>query len=92
MEDLIEIIENGNGRIKNKKITFKKGLLIYSAILVVLSLIALSVLWVFLSSFQKSDSQSCAQTAVNNIDKAGTLDVYKEDFRLVVLKASELEK
>lgn len=32
------------------------------------------------------------ESILNNIDKAGTLDVYKEDFRLVVLKASELEK
>lgn len=79
MEDLIEIIENSDAKVKNKRITFKKGLLIYSAVLVVLSLIALSVLWVFLSSFQKSDSQSCAQTAVNNIDKAEWMEFLKEN-------------
>ena len=39
MEDLIEIIENSDAKVKNKRITFKKGLLIYSAVLVVLSLI-----------------------------------------------------
>ena len=92
MEDLIEIIENGNGRIKNKKITFKKGLLIYSAILVVLSLIALSVLWVFLSSFQKSDSQSCAQTAVNNIDKAEWMEYLGENIYVSEYENGETAK
>lgn len=52
--------ENDALKAKKKMSTFKKGIIIYSAVLVGLAIAALITLWVFLASFQKSQSDQIA--------------------------------
>lgn len=53
---------------------FKKGLIIYSAALLVLCIAALVTLWAFLDSFQKSKSDYTAEQFVDSLSKNDWLD------------------
>lgn len=63
-----------------KKSSFKKGILIYSAVLLVLCVAALTVLWIFLDSYQKSDAESAAETAVKELSEDQWKDYFETAF------------
>ncbi len=59
---------------KAKPSAFKKGVIIYSAALALLAVVALSLLWALLDSFQKSDSDATAAEVIASIDKNGWME------------------
>lgn len=55
----------------NKKSTvFKKGMLVYGAVLLFLAVISQIVLWAFLSSYQKSLTETAANSFLKKVDEA----------------------
>ncbi len=63
---------------KKKSKAFKTALIVYSCILLVLIISVLTVLWILLDSFQKSDTQVAADKALAEISEAEWLE-YLED-------------
>ncbi|MBQ3195313.1 MAG: hypothetical protein IJB65_02495 [Clostridia bacterium] len=72
-----------------KSKAFKISLIIYSSVLAVLAVAALTVLWILLDSYQKSDSQTTAELELERLGEEQWLNYFESNIYISEFENSE---